>query len=68
MNEARANPFDAARERLQAGKRRRRARPEAPATIVPVEPATPGEPLEPARLDAARASLRARIPPRGDDE
>jgi hypothetical protein len=63
-----ADPFDAARTRLQAAKRRRRpARPQAPKTIVPVAPAAGDEPLTPDRLDAARASLRARIPPREDD-
>jgi hypothetical protein len=69
VNDARADPFDAARERLQTARRRRRGAPraDAPQTIVPLEPVAPNAPLEPSRLDAARARLRLTIPPRADD-
>ncbi len=70
MNDSRVDPFDAARERLMEGKRRRRrVRPDGPKTIVPVvEPAAPEDALSPDRLDAARASLRARIAPKPDGQ
>jgi hypothetical protein len=69
VNDARVDPFDVARERLQARKRRRKApRADAPATIVPVEPVAVDAPLEPSRLDAARMRLRLTIPPRADDD
>jgi hypothetical protein len=66
MQDSRVDPFDAARERRMAGKRRRRgiARPDAPRTIVPLDPPADDEPLSPDRLDAARAQLRRRIPPK----
>jgi hypothetical protein len=68
MQDSRVAPFEAARERLAAGTRRRRgiARPDAPATIVPLDPPAADEPLSPSRLDAARAQLRMRIPPKPD--
>lgn len=68
MQDSRVDPFDAARERLMAGKRRRRGmpRPDAPKTIVPLDPPAKDEPLSPSRLDAARAQLRLRIPPKPD--
>jgi hypothetical protein len=68
VNDSRADPFDAARERLMAGKRRRRTpRPDAPKTIVPLDPPAADEPLSPSRLDAAREELRRRIPPREEN-
>jgi hypothetical protein len=69
VNDARVDPFDAARERLQDARRRRRSAPraDAPDTIVPVAPAAPDEPLTPSRIDAARARLRLAIPPRADE-
>jgi hypothetical protein len=68
VTEARADAFDAARRRLQTGKRRRRPVAQAPQRIVPLEPAAPGEALQPSRLDAARERLRITIPPRADDD
>jgi hypothetical protein len=47
-----------------APRRRRRARSDAPRTIIPM----PENPLDPARIEAARERLRREIPPRPDED
>jgi hypothetical protein len=49
---------------VSAARRRRRSRPDAPRTIVPVRE----RPLDPARIEAARERLRREIPPRPDED
>jgi hypothetical protein len=49
--------------RDEARRRRRRARGDAPKTIL----AMPDKPLDPARIEAARERLRREIPPRPDE-
>ncbi|MBI5106920.1 MAG: hypothetical protein HZB46_18390 [Solirubrobacterales bacterium] len=64
-------PKLSAKAPLGASRRRRRApRPDGPRTILPEVPSAAASPAGPfdARLDAARARLRAAIPPPADED